>query len=407
MTRLILIIILLLSLITGVSAVERKGSVVLEPDQSAINSGNNQFAIDLYRALRGRPGNVTISPASISNALALTYEGARGTTAEEMARTLHFPSERGQMRLAFHNLLARINGDGSPRPYQLNAANSLWGQSGDSFLPDYLRVASDIYGADLKSVDFRGDASLACRTINSWVDSKTNHLITQLLSPTDVNSNTSLVLVNTLYFKGTWQQPFLKAATSPADFQIAPGKTVSAPFMRQTHSHGYVETADEQILELPYFGGDYAMLVVLPRSVDGLARLEESLTPARIDTWVGKLARRKLAVEIPKLKLSSKVDLSKDLASLGMPTAFSSTADFSGIDGKRDLFISAVVHQAVVNVDEEGTEAAAATGVVMKRLAVKQEPIPSFRADHPFLYLIRDIKTGSVLFLGRVVDPTR
>jgi serine protease inhibitor len=407
MTRLILIIILLLSLITGVSAVERKGSVVLEHDQSAVASGNNQFAIDLYRALRSRPGNVTISPASISNALALTYEGARGTTAEEMARTLHFPSDRAQMRQAFHDLLARINGDGTSRPYQLNAANSLWGQSGDSFLPDYLRVASETYGADLKSVDFRGDAAPACQTINSWVDSKTNHLITQLLSPNDVNSNTSLVLVNTLYFKGTWQEPFLKAATSPADFHIAPGKTVSAPLMRQTHSHGYVETADEQVLELPYVGGDYAMLVVLPRSVDGLGRLEESLTPARIDTWVGNLAKRKVAVEIPKLKLTSKVELSKDLAGLGMPTAFTASADFSGIDGKRDLFISAVVHQAVVNVDEEGTEAAAATGVTMRSLAVKQEPIASFRADHPFLYLIRDIKTGNILFLGKVADPTR
>jgi serine protease inhibitor len=403
MVRFALIIILLVSLAMGVSVAERKGSIVFERD----NSGNNQFAVDLYRALRSRPGNLTISPASISNALALTYEGARGTTADEMSHTLHFPADRGQLRQGFHDLLARINGDGSPRPYQLNAANSLWGQRGDPFLSDYLRVASETYGADLKSVDFRGDAPVACKTINTWVDGKTNHLIPELLSPNDVNSSTSLVLVNTLYFKGTWQEPFLKAATSQADFHLSPDKTVSAPLMRQTHSHRYVETADEQVLELPYKGGDYAMMVVLPRKIDGLARLEESLTPERIDTWVGKLAKRKVAVEIPKMKLTCGVELSKSLASLGMQSAFTGSADFSGIDGKHDLFVSAVVHQVVVNVDEEGTEAAAATGVVMKRLAVMQESIIPFRADHPFLYLIRDVKTGSILFMGRVLDPTR
>jgi serpin B len=405
MYRLVLIIILLLSLITGVSAVDRKGSVVLEHDRTGVTEGSNRFAVDLYRALRSRPGNVTISTASISNALALTYEGARGTTASEMASALHFPTDREQMRHGFHDLLTRINGDGSPRPYQLNAANSLWRQIGDPYLPEYLQVVSENYGADLKSVDFRSNAALACRTINAWVDGKTNHLISELLSSTDVNSSTSLVLINTLYFKGTWQEPFLKAATTPAEFHVTSDKTVSAPLMRQTHSFRYVDTSDVQVLELPYQGGDYAMIVVLPRQIDALPRLEETLTLDRIETWVGKLASRKVAVELPRLKLNCSVELSKSLASLGMPSAFTSSADFSGIDGKGGLFISAVVHQVVINVDEEGTEAAAATGVTMKRLAVKQEQPTSFRADHPFLYMIRDLKTGGILFMGRVVNP--
>jgi serpin B len=406
MVRFAMIIILLLSLLTGISAVESKGTIVLDRDDSGVIGGNNQFAVDLYRALQVRPGNVSMSPASISTALALAYEGARSSTAEEMAKALHYPADRAAMREGFQALLARMNRDEPGCPYKLKAANSLWGQAGESFLPDYLRVVSNIYGGDLTSVNFRSDANDACRQINAWVDDKTEHLITQLISPRDVVPGTSLVLVNTLYFKGAWLSPFEKSLTTPADFHPASGSTVSVPTMRQTHPFRYAENKIEQILEMPYRGDDYAMLFVLPRQIDGLGVLEKSLSTERVAGWVKSLGTQRVAVELPKFKLTSRAELSKTLAALGMPTAFTPSADFSGITSRRDLFISAVVHQVVVNMDEEGTEAAAATGVMMARTAFRPMPIPVFRADHPFLYMIRDVKTGSILFIGRVVDPS-
>jgi serpin B len=409
MARLIMTIILLVALMLGISMREHKGAIVYERDASPVIGGNNQFAIDIFDAMRSRPGNVALSPASLSNALAMTYEGARGQTAEEIARVFHFPADRAAMRSGYHDLLARMNGDGSPRPYQLSAANSLWGQQGDPFLPEYQALVTANYGASLNSVDFRRDVEGARQAINTWVDGKTNHLIPELIKSSALDRTTSLVLVNTVYFKADWQSPFKKDRTTPADFLAAPGRKVTVPMMRQTSRLSYADAEGDgvQVLQMPYKGGDHAMIVVLPREADGLDKVEKGLTKARLDGWIVGLKPEEVAVELPRFKLNVGVELSKPLAKLGMPTAFGPSADFSGIDGKRSLFISSVVHQVVIDVNEEGTEAAAATGVIMKRsMAVQVKPPIPFRADHPFLYLIRDVKTGAILFLGRVSDPT-
>ena len=406
MVRFLMMIIMLISLILGIDVREEKGKIVIE--KSPVVGGSNQFAIDLFDAIRSRPGNVSIAPASLSTALAMTYEGAKGETASEIARVFHFPDDREVMRAGIHALLDRMNGAGAERPYQLVAANSLWGQEGDPFRPDYLGLLAKTYGAALTSVDFRHAHESARREINAWVDGKTNHLIPELLAPPTIRPDTSLVLVNTVYFKGSWLYPFAKTATAPADFHLADGARVSVPMMRQTRSLPYAEGDGYRMLELPYKGGDLAFDVLLPNEGVALAKVESDLSPVDLDQCLARLGERQVAVELPKFKVTAAAELSKTLAEMGMPRAFTGEADFSGIDGTQELAISAVVHQVVVNLDEEGTEAAGATGVVMTR-AMASRPMPPvvFRADHPFLYLIRDVKTGAILFFGRVADPTR
>lgn len=406
MVRFAMMIIMFISLMLGIDVRSEKGKIVIE--KSPVVGGSNQFAIDLFDAIRSRPGNVSIAPASLSTALAMTYEGARGETASEIARVFHFPEDRQAMRDGFHALIDRMNGRGVDRPYQLVAANSLWGQQGDPFRPEYLALLGSTYGAELTPVDFRHAHESARRAINAWVDGKTNHLIPELLAPPMVRPDTSLVLVNTVYFKGSWLYPFARTATAPADFRLGDGTKVSAPMMRQTRALPYAEGDGYRMLELPYRGGDLVFDVLLPNEGVSLAKVETDLSPADLDQCLARLGERQVSVEMPKFKVTASAELSKTLSGMGMPRAFTGEADFSGIDGTHELAISAIVHQVVVNLDEEGTEAAAATGVVMTRaMAVRPVAPVVFRADRPFLYLIRDVKSGAILFLGRVADPTR
>ena len=408
MSRFLLMMILVISLLLGIELRDGKGKPMIRIDRSPVVGGSNQFAIDLYNAIRSRPGNVSISPASVSTALAMTYEGAKGETAAEIARVFHFPADRDAMRAGFRELIDRMNGQGAERPYRLVAANSMWGQQDDRFLPEYTSCLARYYGSELHPVDFRHAAESAVRDINAWAKAKTSGLIPELLAPPQVRPDTSLILVNTVYFKGSWLHPFAKAATSPADFHLADGTTARVPMMHQTRRFALAAGDGFAMLELPYKGGDLAFDIVLPNEGLALDKVEADFSPAGLQNAIDRLGERNVAVEMPKFKVTASVELSKTLAGLGMPLAFTSEADFSGIDGRRDLYLSKVVHQVVVNLDEEGTEAAAATGVVMAR-ALARRPMPPvvFRADHPFLYLIRDLKTGAILFLGRVADPTR
>jgi serpin B len=406
MVRFLMTILLAISLLLGIGLRSQKGAVVIDRDTSPVIGGNNQFAIDLLKAIRSRPGNVSFSPASLSTALAMTYEGARGQTADEMARVCHFPSDREAMRAGFRGLMARLNGDGGPRPYRLVAANSLWGQKGDPFRPEYTALVAHDYGAELHAVDFRRTAEPARREINGWVDVKTERLIPELLPSGTLDASTSLVLVNTVYFKGTWQHPFAKAATAPADFHLDGNTTVQVPTMRQRQTFPYAEADGYRLLEMPYKGGDLAFDILLPNEGVPISKVEADLSTAGLQNALDRLQARDAAVEMPKFKLTAASEMSKTLSGMGMPTAFTSEADFSGIDGTHELAISAVMHQVVVNLDEEGTEAAAATGVVITRSAVQIRPAPvPFRVDRPFLYAIRDVKTGAILFFGRVADP--
>jgi serpin B len=375
----------------------------LPTDVQTVVRGNNAFALDLYARLRQTEGPLFCSPYSISTALAMTGAGARGETAAQMDKVLHFSLDPGRLHPAFGELIREINGRGLPRDYRLNVAQALWG---DTFLPvrpEFRTLIRADYGARLRPAPFHDRPEEARRQINRWVGEQTNDRIKELLHKGDIDRTTGMVLVNAIYFKAAWDKPFTKAATADEDFEAA-GKKVKAATMHQTASFNYAEGEGFQALELPYEGGELSMVVLLPREKDGLGKLEQSLTAAKLDACIGKLAGRQVAVALPRFKVEARFDLSEGLPAMGMRLAFSPEADFSGISTAEKLFISKVLHQAFVDVNEEGTEAAAATAVVMARGGPPERPV-SFRADHPFLFLLRDNRTGSVLFLGRVTDP--
>lgn len=379
-------------------------------DEQNVIAGNTEFATDLYAKLRTQDGNLFFSPYSISTALAMTYGGARGETAEQMATALHFDLPEGELAPAFGELQGGLNAVQSEGYVQLAVANSLWPQAGYKFRQDYLDLCDKYYGTSIQPVDYIGNTEGARQTINAWVEKKTNDKIVDLLKPGALTRETRLTLVNAIYFKGSWVNKFKPEATHDEPFHVSPETSVTAPLMHQTDEFGYAEFPYLQVLELPYTGGEVSMVVLLPRTVDGIGKLEAQLTPPNLAKWTAPLESQQVQVFLPKFKATSEFSLGRTLAEMGMPDAFIyGKADFSGMDGARDLYISKVVHKAYVDVDEEGTEAAAATGVVMTRaLAMPDEqPIPVFRADHPFLFLIRDNQTGSILFLGRVMDPTR
>lgn len=408
MSRFLLMILLTICLLLGFELREVGGKAVVRRDRSAVVGGNNQFAIDLFRALRSRPGNLSLAPASLSTALAMTYEGARGETAEEMARVLHLPGDRDVLHREFRDVLSRLNGDtnGGERPYRLVAANSLWGQQGEGYLPDFTRSLTNVYGAEFRAVDFRKAPEPAREAINGWVGAKTKGLIPELLASNDLRRDTSLVLVNTVYFQADWLHPFAKERTAPGPFRRADGSEVATPLMHQTRRFLHAQGEGFGLLELPYKGGDLAFDVLLPDEGVSLEKVEADLNLAHLEATIDRLGEREVALTLPKFRVTAAADLSETLAKMGMPRAFSD-ADFRGIDGTRELALSKVVHQVVVKVDEEGTEAAGASAAIIFRTsAIGREPLP-FRADRPFLYAIRDLKTGAILFLGRVADPSR
>ncbi len=382
-------------------------------NEASVVTANNQFARDLYVQLASDPqyagSNIFYSPFSISSALAITYEGAHGTTADEIRTVFHFPSDNTLLREEIFNANADINnGDTN---YTLNTANALWAEKTFPFLPDYISTAGRWYSANVTNLDFIGQPEASRQTINTWVKNRTNDKILDLLPAGSIDPQTRLVITNAVYFKGTWVKQFDANDTQDADFHITPQNTVKVKMMQRTDENAvypYAETADLQVLSMPYAhgtGNGLSMIVLLPKN-DNLAVAETALDPRNLSVLEQNISSRRVMVYIPKFKLETQYKLPGTLAAMGMPTAFTGTADFSGMDGRRDLYISDVIHKAFVNVDEEGTEAAAATGVVMRWNAVVHEtPVPVFRADHPFLFLIQDNNTGAILFAGRVVNP--
>jgi serpin B len=374
---------------------------------AAVVEGNNAFAFDLYARLRTQGGNLFLSPYSISTALAMTYAGARGRTAAQMARTLHFPRDQARLHPGFAALIRQVNATGKPRTYELHVANALLGQKGFAFLPGFLKLTKDHYSTAFNPVDFASNTEEARRAINAWLEKQTKDKIKELFRRGVLTSLTRLVLANAIYFKGSWQSAFPKKNTAKGDFLLAAGRKVRVPLMRQEQKLNYHDGGTFQMLELPYKGRDLAMVVLLPRKTDGLAELEKSLTAERLAAGLARLKTHRVDVTLPSFKVTSEFFLKPTLAAMGMPDAFAhGGADFSGMNGKRNLFIQAVVHKAFVDVNEEGTEAAAATGVGVG--LVRYTPPPPravFRADHPFVYLIRDTKSGSILFLGRLAMP--
>jgi serpin B len=384
-----------------------------EQSTAELVRGNNAFALDLYSRISSTEGNRFISPFSISCALAMTSAGARGETAGQIDKALHFTLPPAELHAAFHRLIDDLhhqNGSAAgakpSRPFELFTANALWTQSGARILPEFQKLIESSFEGGHYPVDFRQAPAAALEYINHWVEEQTRGKIKDLLKPQNINAHTVLILTNAIYFKALWASPFLPQLTKPDDFHASASEKVRVDMMHLSGKFRYAEDATAQTLELPYQGGDLAMVIVLPRSNDGLSQLEASLSLAKLDGSLKTLASRRVEVSLPRFKLTAECELKDALSALGMPAAFDSRqADFSGMTGKRELAISAVVHKAFVEVDEKGTEAAAATGVVMARTMVKLAPPPAFRADHPFLFLIRDNRNGSILFLGRLVRP--
>ena len=378
-----------------------------------VSGGNNRFAADLYRQIAGDPAsagkNIFFSPYSISSALAITYEGARGTTADEIGSVLHLPVNETLRRAGFAGLDAALNnGD---QNYTLRTANALWAEETYPFLPEYVDTAARWYAANVTNLDFANDAEPSRQTINRWVEEKTEDKIRDLLPAGSIDAMTRLVITNAVYFKGTWVKQFDPAETTEEEFQVAPGETVRVQMMHRTDEdaiYGYAETGALQVLRMPYAhadGTELSMLVLLPKE-DNLTAAEEALDPEKLDELRDSLTDRRVRVVFPKFTLETEYSLSPVLAAMGMPTAFSGDADFAGMDGTDRLFISEVFHKAFVDVNEEGTEAAAATGVVMNiKSAPGGDTTPVFRADHPFVFLIVEEDSGTVLFAGRVANP--
>jgi serpin B len=377
-----------------------------------VAKGGMAFALDLYGQLASQPGNLFFSPYSISSALAMTCGGAAGHTAEEMARTLHLDLPAWRLHAAFGGLNEALNAGGKKGGYSLSVANALWGQRGAAFLAPFLDLVRRGYGAGLNAVDFQRDTEGARKTINDWVADKTQGKVKDLIAPGILDDLTRLVLTNAIYFKGQWEREFEKKLTSDQPFYVEPERTIQAPLMTRIGVFGYFEGTEFEAVEMAYKGGDVAMVVFLPRERFGLAGFEKSLSAEALQGWLGRLQKREVVVHFPKFKMTGKFSLAVELEALGMPEAFDEKrADFSLMNGKRPgdaqaLHISDVIHKAFVECNEEGTEAAAATAVVMKRKGMARHMAPPvFRADHPFLFLIRDLRSGAILFLGRVVDP--
>ena len=364
--------------------------------------GNTEFALALYHKLRTTEGNLFFSPYSISTALAMTYAGARGNTAAQMAQALHFPLDQEQLHPAFASLEARLGDIGGKGHIQLRVANALWPQEGYVLLDAFLALTKRYYGVRVTAVDY-GEAETARRTINAWVEEKTEDKIQDIIPSGLLDELTRLVLVNAIYFKGDWASQFDQSLTNDAPFWVTPDEQIQAPMMSQVHGFRYGEGDGLQVLELAYAGDDLSMVVLLPREIDGLAELEERLTVENLDRWTRRARQREVEVSLPRFEITFPARLSGILMSMGMVDAFGD-ADFSGMDGTKLLQIAAVLHKAFVAVNEEGTEAAAATAVIMKLKALPS-PLPVFRADHPFVFLIRENSTGSILFLGRVANP--
>jgi len=375
-------------------------------DMDALNAGDAAFAVDLYHAVRGEAGNLFFSPYSISTALAMTYAGAREETARQMAETLHFTLPADRLHPAFNALALELAGG---EDFVLNVVNSLWGQQGYTFLPEFLDLLAENYGAGLRLLDFAAAPEPARVTINDWVSEQTEDKINDLIPQGGLTPDTRLVLVNAIYFNADWLYPFDKDKTHDAPFTLLDGENVSVPMMdwESPELVPYTRGESYQAVELPYVGGKTSLVLIVPDEGE-FAAYEGAFTAEHLASLLDDLNPENVALTMPKFSYDQNFSLAKTLAEMGMPDAMDAGrgADFSGMDGTRDLYIGDVFHKAFVAVDEAGTEAAAATAVVMLlSSAIPIDDAIELTVDRPFIFLIRDTGTGALLFLGRVENP--
>ena len=389
---------------------------VMSPNVSATQAealvdGNTAFALDLYQEVSGGDENVFYSPHSISIALAMTYAGARGQTETDMANVMHFDLVQDELHPAFNDLDLKLSSRGEnaagsdDEPFRLKIANSLWGSESTPFQEDFLDTLALNYGAGMTVLDFIGDPEGSRVTINDWVEDKTEDRIKDLIPQGMITSDTRLVLTNAVYFNASWLNRFEKEMTYDDDFNLVGGGTSTVPFMHQMATFGYAAGADYEALEMLYDGQEMSMLVLLPNEGVDMTAFEANLTPALLDEAVGSLADTSVQLALPKFEFTVPLPLTQTLIDMGMESAFFG-ADLSGIDGTMSLAITDVIHKAFVAVNEKGTEAAAATAVIVGETSAPQADV-NFKADRPFIFLIRDNATGAIVFMGRVMDPAK
>jgi len=392
------------------SEIQREQSPKVAPvDISSLTDGNSVFAFNLYQLLSEEESNLFYSPYSISAALAMTYAGARGDTEKQMADTLQFYLSQNQLHPAFNSLDQELasRGEGAQgkdgEGFRLNIVNAIWGQKDYAFLTSFLDTLAKNYGAGLRILDFINETEPSRIAINDWVSDETEGRIEDLIPQGAISQMTRLVLTNAIYFNAAWQYPFEEDATSPGVFYLLHGDEVTIPMMEQQESFSYTEGDNYQAVELPYDGQELSMVILLPDSGQ-FETFEEDIEYQQIKDIIENLERREVRLTMPKYEFASSFGLKKTLIDMGMPVAFSADADFSGMTGEKDLFISDVIHKAFVSVDEAGTEAAAATAVIMELTAMPETPV-EVTLNRPFIFLIRDIETGAILFVGRVMNP--
>jgi serpin B len=382
-------------------------AAALKASDSRIMPAMNAFTIESYKQLRGGHGNLILSPFNIAAALFMLLGGARGRTSEEIQSVLrlHYDSSYDAALGAF---LAGLAKAGNAGDNEMHTANGLWVREGWPIQPAFEKALTDSFQAPPTPLNFIANPEAARSQINGWVEERTKQRIKNLLQLGAIKDDTGLILTSAIYFYGNWQHPFVTSNTQPAPFTLPTGAVAEASFMNRTSRLGYAETPAAQILEMPYAGTGMAFDIVLPRAVTGLPDIEKSLTLESLTGWLGSLETRSVQVSLPKFRAESAFSLGEALSAMGMPTAFTDQADFSGISGadpQRRLSVDMFAHKAFVDVSEKGTEAAAAGAIWMRVGSAKAVQPVVFRADHPFLFLIRDTGTGTVLFIGRLMDP--
>lgn len=385
-----------------------QGAEAADEGISPLADHNNAFALDLYHQLNRKEGNLFLSPYSIASAFAVCYAGARGNTMQEMSTVMHFPEEHEPLHAQFEALNQGLNEVQKKGHVELIIANSLWAQYDYPFLPEYRAITEEYYHAKMENVDFKQDTENSRRKINTWTEEKTHHLIKDMI-PEGVLSpaSTKLVLASAIYFKGEWAESFENKDTKEMPFWVTERQSRNVPLMCQQADFEYAEDDDTQVLLLPYKGKDLSMVILLPKTKDGIRELEDHLTMDRIHQWLAATRRQEILVYLPKFTIESSFGLKEYLTAMGMRDAFLwPGANFSGMDGTDLLYISKALHKAWVKVDEKGTEAAAATAVMMTLGAAPGQPPKIFRADHPFLFFIKETASGSILFMGRLSNPT-
>lgn len=378
-----------------------------QPNERILAQDNSAFAVHLYHNLSPSAGNLFFSPYSLSTALAMAYGGARGNTEQEMAKTLRFSLDQENLHPAFAKVQSRLNKVQKPHSITLSIANSLWPQRDYRLLEEYSSLIMENYDVSITPVDFMYASEDARTMINKWVEDRTQDKIKDLIQPGTLDPLTRLLLVSAIYFKGNWQSPFPPEKTENAPFHVSLEESVQTPMMTQKEELRYADLGSFELLELPYAGYQVSMFVLLPKTIEGLSQIEVGLSTDNFERWKDRLRERKVLVFMPRFKMTSTFRLDKTLVSMGMVDAFSSRrANFAGMDRNPDgLCIGAVIHKAFVDVNEEGTEAAATTAVKVMTIGMEASPTV-FRADHPFVFIIQENWTGSILFMGRVANPT-